>query len=750
MSTWVYLATKADLIKYAREFGLDTTGKVEELRQILSAFAKNPNHTETIMQRLGVLAEKHKKEKGATDQNSTPAEELNTMANQIDIRVKQINTPPRQESETPDIPDRKEQKVEVEILDRVRSWGIRYQGTTNPLEFISKMEEWAKGYGIRKNALIQTMPFILEGVAVDWWNTTPSQIRTWEDLREELLEYFLPLRYQEQLETQITQLRQRETEPTREYAMNLRKLMRFTEYSEETNLDRIYRNCRSKIKLYTRRSGFKTLTEFLRKPELAVGNLHKMRRNRARRKNLHKPPKTVLLGMRQKWNKNNGMLPSWSGKRQRPEQVTLVAQDQKQIPATGEQLSCDGFQIFAPVKIGPVKAKGTVDTGASRSVISKRRYNELRKYGKWRKGRTEITLANGSKQRSDGDFTTNIQFAGEEFDFDFLILNQVTGGILLGIDFLAKTRTRIQCGNLELDITEAETTQGEIEPEQSTDDTEPTEEEISKFLEQQMQVFEGMKGTSNITTHKIYMKDDRPAKQRYYPRNPKQQAIINEQMDELLALGLIEPSHSPYSAPVVLVKKKNNEWRMCVDYRLLNERTEKDAYPVPRMDFILNQLREAKFISTLDLKSGYWQIPMEGLSRQYTAFTVPGRGLFQWKVMPFGLTTAPATFQRALDTVIGPEMEPFAFAYLDDIVVIGRNKKEYLEKLREVFRRLQAANLKINAEKCNFFQTELKYLGHIVTDRGIRTDPEKVAAIRELPAPKGTKEVHSFLGMASW
>ncbi|XP_041564014.1 uncharacterized protein LOC121467076 [Drosophila elegans] len=210
-----------------------------------------------------------------------------------------------------------------------------------------------------------------------------------------------------------------------------------------------------------------------------------MRRNRARRKNLHKPPKTVLLGMRQKWNKNNGMLPSWNGKRQRPEQVTLVAQDQKQIPATEEQLSCDGFQIFATVKIGPVKAKGTVDTGASRSVISKRRYNELRKYGKWRKERTEITLANGSKQRSDGDFTTNIQFAGEEFELDFLILNQVTGGILLGIDFLAKTRTRIQCGNLELDITEAETTQGEIEPEQSTDDTEPTEEEISKFLEQQ-------------------------------------------------------------------------------------------------------------------------------------------------------------------------------------------------------------------------------------------------------------------------
>ncbi|XP_041566664.1 activity-regulated cytoskeleton-associated protein-like [Drosophila elegans] len=231
----------------------------------LSAFARNPNHTETIRRRLRELAEKHKKEKGATDQSSTPAEELNTIANQIGLLVKQINTPPGQESETSDLPDRKEQKVEVEILNRVRSWGMRYQGTTNPLEFLSKMEEWVKGYGIHKDALIQTMSFILEGVAVDWWNTTPSQIRTWEDLREELLEYILPPRYQEQLETQITQLRQRETELTREYAMNLRKLMRFTEYLEETKLDRIYRNCRSKIKLYTRRSGFKT--EFLRLAE---------------------------------------------------------------------------------------------------------------------------------------------------------------------------------------------------------------------------------------------------------------------------------------------------------------------------------------------------------------------------------------------------------------------------------------------------------------------------------------------------
>ncbi|XP_041675221.1 activity-regulated cytoskeleton associated protein 1-like [Drosophila eugracilis] len=156
-----------------------------------------------------------------------------------------------------------EDRRKVETLDRVRNWGIRYQGTSKPLEFLGKMEEWAIGYGIFKDELVQTMPFILEGAAEDWWNTTPSRARTWEELRRELLEYFLPPRYQEQLDLKIGQLRQREREPTRAYAMELRKLMRFTCYSEEEKLDKIYKNCRSKIKLYARRSGFASLTEFL-------------------------------------------------------------------------------------------------------------------------------------------------------------------------------------------------------------------------------------------------------------------------------------------------------------------------------------------------------------------------------------------------------------------------------------------------------------------------------------------------------
>ncbi|XP_070140317.1 uncharacterized protein [Drosophila kikkawai] len=273
---------------------------------------------------------------------------------------------------------------------------------------------------------------------------------------------------------------------------------------------------------------------------------------------------------------------------------------------------------------------------------------------------------------------------------------------------------------------------------------------VSAFLQTELDKFDHLAGTSNIAEHHIVMRDDKPIKQRYYPKNPAMQAVINKQVDELLRDGRIEPSKSPHSAPIVLVGKKTGDIRMCVDYRQLNARSVPDAYPLPRIHHILERLRNARFISTLDLKSGYWQIPVAPASREYTAFTVPGRGLFHWKVMPFGLHSAPATFQRALDSVIGPELEPSAFAYLDDIIVIGTTLDEHIENLREVFRRLRHANLKLNRDKCSFFQRSLKYLGHVISESGIHTDPDKIAAIRELQPPTNVRELRRCLGVASW
>lgn len=171
---------------------------------------------------------------------------------------------------------------------------------------------------------------------------------------------------------------------------------------------------------------------------------------------------------------------------------------------------------------------------------------------------------------------------------------------------------------------------------------------------------------------------------------------------------------------------------------------------MPQIPSILNRLKEARYVSAIDLKNGYWQIPIRSDCRQYTAFTVPGRGLYQWRVMPFGLHSAPATFQRLLDQLVTLEYESFAIAYLDDIIIFSKSFEEHLEHISTILRVLQGANLKINQEKSVFCKKELKYLGHVVGNGGIRTDPDKVKAIAELTAPKDVSGVRRVIGMAAW
>lgn len=155
-------------------------------------------------------------------------------------------------------------------------------------------------------------------------------------------------------------------------------------------------------------------------------------------------------------------------------------------------------------------------------------------------------------------------------------------------------------------------------------------------------------------------------------------------------------------------------------------------------------------MSTIDLKSGYWQVPLAKVSRPITAFAIPSHEQFQFRVMPFGLHSAPATFQRLLDQIIGPDLAPRAFAYLDDIVILGRTIEEHLKNLCEVFQRLRRAHLRINAGKCQFVRESLIYLRYIVDKESLRTDPEKIRAIVEFPRPQTVTELRRFMEVASW
>lgn len=256
-------------------------------------------------------------------------------------------------------------------------------------------------------------------------------------------------------------------------------------------------------------------------------------------------------------------------------------------------------------------------------------------------------------------------------------------------------------------------------------------------------------GRTSEVKHTIYTGESRPIKlaPRRIPIHLRDEA--DKIVDDMIGQGVIEPSSSPWGAPTVLVKKKDGTLRYCVDYRKLNEVTKKDAYPLPRIDDTFDSLSGAKWFSTLDLCSGYWQVEMDESDKEKTAFYTR-RGLYQFKVMPFGLCNAPATFERLMERVMQGLQWETLLIYLDDIIIFSSSVSEGLRRFEEVLIRLRTANLKLKSKKCHLFQQEVNYLGHVVSAEGIGTDPDKITAVKSWMTPKCATEVRSFLGLCAY
>ena len=241
---------------------------------------------------------------------------------------------------------------------------------------------------------------------------------------------------------------------------------------------------------------------------------------------------------------------------------------------------------------------------------------------------------------------------------------------------------------------------------------------------------EPVTGRTTSVQHEILTSDARPV--RCGPRRLAPAGLQTEQtcVQEMLLGGQIELSDSPWASPVVLVTTKDGSKRFCVDYRRLNALTTKDTYPLPRIDDLLSLLGNQQWFSTMDLASGYWQVAMSPQVKRKAAF-VMNEGLFQFRVMPFGLCNAPATFERLMDRVLYDIRWSRCLVYLDDVISFGRSIPEALARLEEVLNRLSDFGLKLKAKTCTFMQTEVVFLGQIVGRMGLACDPAKLSVVRD-------------------
>ena len=258
-------------------------------------------------------------------------------------------------------------------------------------------------------------------------------------------------------------------------------------------------------------------------------------------------------------------------------------------------------------------------------------------------------------------------------------------------------------------------------------------------------------GRANFYEHEIYIdKSEPPISSPAYRVPYAARQIIDDHVQKLLRQGVVEQSHSPWSSPVILVKKSSsNEFRFCVDFRKINNVIKKDLYPIPRIDDTLENLQGASIFTTLDMKNSFHQIPLAENSREYTAFrTISGN--YQFRSVPQGLNVSSAAFTRACNIAFTSQIGKFMYAYIDDLVVYSKSFDEHLEQLEEILNQIEKCGFKLGINKCTFASNSVKYLGHIVNKDGIKVDPAKTEAISKAKRPRNAKQTRSFLGTAGY
>lgn len=438
--------------------------------------------------------------------------------------------------------------------------------------------------------------------------------------------------------------------------------------------------------------------------------------------------------------------------------------------------------VYNAVQIGNKIVQALFDTGSTKNLITSTEYLKL----KLPTPNSEIVKLYGlSKSVSEtlGSINTVVKVNGEDFDTKIYIVpdEAMTPQLLLGTEFLQQTELSIFAGKLksikklseekkevstkhknnsvekiEENVQEKNKYEEEINEMMMIDATEDSDELFNSIKELPDEIqylilnYEPNPTRSSEVEMRIILTDDEPIHQR--PRRlARQESLeVEAEVQKLMKQGIIVPSNSEYASPIVPVRRKNGNIRLCVDYRQINKKTIKDRYPLPIIEDQLERLRDAKIFSTIDLKNGFHHIDVNPKSRKYTSF-VTQAGQYEFTKTPFGLSNGPAIFQRFIDKIFKDlERQGIVLTFIDDLIIPARCKEEAFNHLKLVLQRASEFGLEINWSKCQFLRTDITYLGYQVSNNEIRPSETKIKDVLRYPEPKSKKALQSFLGLTGY
>jgi transposase InsO family protein len=422
------------------------------------------------------------------------------------------------------------------------------------------------------------------------------------------------------------------------------------------------------------------------------------------------------------------------------------------------------------VTLAGMEFTAILDSGSNVTILGKNALRLIKKLDlKIIEIKLDIKVADGRSHKSNGYVNAPFSFDGKTHIIPTLVVPSLCTELLLGMDFWEKFGIvpKIEVAAIESEGTTAviveknEHDYGRIEDVLAEENEDNENEEmhvlsaeqrarLDQVIEQFPAAKEGKLGMTNVLTHDIDTDNAKPVFTRGHVFSPYLQRQINAELDKMEAAGIIEKGTSEWCSPIVPVKKANGEVRLCLDARKLNAVTVKDRYPLPHAARILGRLEKAKYFSTVDMKQAFFQVGLTEEAKKKCSFQVVGRSLYNFVRMPFGCVNSAATQAKLMDRVLGFDLEPRVFVYLDDIVITSKGFDEHLELLAEVARRMKNANLTVNPAKSKFCKKEIEFLGYILSEEGLRPSPRNVTAIVNYPAPKKKKEVRRLMGMANF